>query len=92
MRTARTAAARSIAAVNVLTGVALLTRPEQVVEAVTSGRRVPAKNIVRGLGARLTLQGLVLAATPRYRVVAACAAVDLTHAASMYALCAARPQ
>jgi hypothetical protein len=88
----RVAVTRSVAAVNTLTGLALLARPEQVVEVVTHGRRIPAKNVVRVLGARLALQGVLLSLVPRYRVVAACAAVDLTHAASMYALCGARPR
>jgi hypothetical protein len=85
-------ATRSVAAVNTLTGLALLARPEQVVEAVTEGHGVPAKHVVRILGARLALQGILLALLPRHRIVTACAAVDLTHAASMYALCRARPR
>jgi hypothetical protein len=88
----RAAAARAVAAVNALTGLALIARPEQVVEAVTHGPRIPAKNVVRFLGARLVVQGVLLTVLPRRRVVSACAAVDLTHAASMYALCAARPR
>jgi hypothetical protein len=86
-----TVAVRSIGALNAATGIALLARPEPVVRAVTSGRGVPAAEVVQVLGARLCLQGLLLAATPGRRVVALCAAVDLAHAASMYALCAVRP-
>lgn len=89
---ARILATRSVATVNTLTGLALLARPEQVVEAVTHGHRIPAKNVVRVLGARLAVQGVLLSLVPRRRIVTACAAVDLTHAASMYALCAARPR
>jgi hypothetical protein len=87
-----TATARSVAAVNTLTGVALLARPEQVVAAVTHGRRAPAKSVVRVLGARLLAQGVLLSLAPRHRILSACAAVDLTHAASMYALAGVRPQ
>jgi hypothetical protein len=90
--TRRAAAARSVAAVNALTGVALLARPEQVVAAVTRGNRIPAKEVARVLGGRLAIQGVLLALAPRYRVVSACAAVDLTHAASMSVLAGARPQ
>lgn len=85
------AATRSVGSVNTLSGIALLVRPEQMVEAVTRGNRIPAKDIVRALGARLALQGLLLLLRPRYRIATACAAVDLTHAASMYALAGIRP-
>lgn len=83
---------RTIGAVNATTGLALLARPEAVVAAVTSGRTVPAQNVVRLLGARLGLQGLLLSVAPRRRVVALCAVVDLAHAASMYGLGALRPR
>ena len=86
------AATRAVAAVNALTGVALLVRPEQVVAAVTHGNRVPAKDVVRVLGGRLTVQGVLLSLMPRYRIVGACAVADLTHAASMYVLAGARPR
>lgn len=86
-----TAAVRSIGAVNAVTGVALLARPERVVAAITGGHGVPAQPVVQVLGARLSLQGLLLAAAPGRRVVTLCAAIDLAHAASMYALCAVRP-
>ncbi len=81
--------ARSIGAVNAVSGLALLIRPERVAETVATGRGVPASEVVRALGGRLTAQGALLMGRPRRRVVAVCAAIDLLHAASMYALAAA---
>lgn len=86
---AATTSARSIGALNTLSGLALLARPERVVETFTAGRGVPASEVVRALGGRLTAQGALLMGRPRHRVVALCAAVDLLHATSMYALAAA---
>lgn len=88
----RAAGIRTIGAVNAATGLVLLARPEAVVSAVTSGGAGPARGVVRLLGLRLGLQGLLLSAAPRRRLVALGAAVDLAHAASMYGLGALRPR
>ena len=79
----RRTATRTLALVGTWSGVALLSRPQQIVDAVAPAFPRERLWLVRALGARLLVQhGSVLAA-PDPRLVRAGSAVDLLHAASM---------
>ncbi len=79
----RRAGTRLLAGVGVVSGALLLTRPEQVVDAVAPAFPRERRWLVRALGARLLLQhGAVLTAADR-RLVRLSSGVDLVHAASM---------
>ncbi|MGH8962176.1 MAG: hypothetical protein ACRDWT_13475 [Jatrophihabitantaceae bacterium] len=87
------AAARALGALSAATGLVILAEPEAVLHAVSSQRPDPFDTFVaRVLGARSAVQGAALLALPRRRLVYAAAMVDLTHAASMVALAALRPE
>ncbi len=83
--------ARGLGALTCTAGLVLVARPGQVARAVSRGTP-PEARIVRLLGARMLLQGALLAARPDRRLAAACAAVDGTHAASMVAAAVLLPR
>ena len=79
----RRLATRALAGLGVATGVALLARPQQVVDRIAPAFPSSRLWLVRLLGGRLlALHGAVLA-TPDRRLIRASSAVDLLHAASM---------
>ena len=65
------------------TGIALLARPQQVVDAVAPAFPRERLWLVRLLGARLLAQHGAILASPGPRLVRLGSAVDLAHAASM---------
>jgi hypothetical protein len=72
-----------LAALGVASGMALLTRTQQVVDRVSPALPADRRWLARALGARLLVQhGAVLVAPPR-TVVRLGSAVDLVHATSM---------
>jgi len=73
-------------------GAALMTRPRAVVQAVATGRAMPAPWIVRLLGARQFGQGATLLWRPDRRLLLVGAGVDSAHAISMLGLAAANPR
>ena len=77
----RTAAAAGLAA-----GLALLTRPDQVVARLAPAYPRDRLWIVRLLGARLVGQHAAVLAAPRREVLLGAAGVDLLHAATMVPL------
>ncbi len=83
--TGRTLGTRSLAAAGVVAGLALVTRPRQVADAVAP---FPSSRlwVARLLGARLLVQHAAVLAAPRPAVLRAAAAVDGLHAASMVPL------
>jgi hypothetical protein len=74
---------RLLAGLGVATGVALLARPQQVVDAVAPAFPRDRRWLVRVLGARLVAQHGALLAAPDRGLVRLGSAVDLLHAASM---------
>ena len=74
---------RVLAAPWAVWGAAMLLRPGGVTRAVCGGGPEPAAWIVRVLGARLVVQGVVTLVHPTRAVVLAGAGVDVLHAASM---------
>jgi hypothetical protein len=74
---------RLLAGLGVVSGVALLTRTQHIVDAVAPAFPADRVWLVRALGARLVAQHTVVLAAPDYRVVRLGSAVDLVHAASM---------
>jgi hypothetical protein len=70
-------------------GAMLVTRPDKVSERLAPGAAVPPAMIVRILGVRSSVQGLVVMAIPHPVVLATAATVDGLHAGSMYLLAAA---
>lgn len=81
-RTRRTLT-RALAALGVAAGLALLTRPQQVVDAVAPAFPRERLWLVRLLGVRLLVQQGAVLAAPGPRLVRLGSAVDLAHAASM---------
>jgi hypothetical protein len=79
----RGAATRLLAGLGVASGVALLARPQQIVDAVCPAFPPERHWLVRVLGARLVAQHGAVLAAPRPRLVRLGSAVDLLHAASM---------
>ncbi|MGR6965177.1 hypothetical protein ACU610_11995 [Geodermatophilus sp. URMC 61] len=67
-------------------GLALLARPDEVVDALCPELPRSRRWAVRLLGARLVVQHAAVLAAPEPRVVRAGSAVDLLHAASMVPL------
>ncbi|SFF76502.1 hypothetical protein SAMN05216574_12624 [Blastococcus tunisiensis] len=65
------------------TGIALLTRPQQVVDALAPALPHDRVWLVRALGARLLVQHGTVVVAPRPALVRLGSAVDLLHAASM---------
>ena len=74
---------RLMAGAGAATGVLLLARPLQVVDAVAPAFPRERLWLVRALGARLLAQHVAVLAAPDPRLVRAGSAVDLLHAASM---------
>ena len=82
--TARSSAgARGQAAVGAAVGLALLTRPNQVLDALAPAFPRRRTWLVHALGARMLVQHAVVLVRPRPGVVTAGAALDVLHAASM---------
>ncbi|MFD2094100.1 hypothetical protein [Blastococcus deserti] len=79
----RRALARLLATLGVAGGMALLTRPQEVVDALAPGFPKERLWLARLLGARLLAQHAAVLAAPRRGLVRAGSAVDLLHAASM---------
>ena len=71
------------AAAGVAAGLLLLTRPQQVVDAVAPAFPRDRAWLVRALGARMVVQHGAVLARPEPAVVMAGAAVDLLHATSV---------
>jgi hypothetical protein len=74
-----------------LTGTLLLGVPDAVTGVIAGDQSRPRTTLVRVLGGRLLIQGLVEWIWPRRSVVLAGAAVDTAHAASMIAAAALLP-
>ena len=74
---------RLLAALGLASGLALLSRPQQVVDAVAPAFPPERLWLVRVLGARLVAQHGAVLATPGRRLVHLGSAVDLAHAATM---------
>jgi hypothetical protein len=66
-----------------LWGAAQLAFPEQLMHALAPGRPHPPPWLVRVLGVRMLVQHGLVVRAPEQRIVAASAAVDGLHAASM---------
>lgn len=82
-------AARAWAAGTMTVGAALLVRPTQAGRWASSGHPPPTV-VVRILGARQLIQGIVVAVRPSQGIVVTGALVDLTHAASMIVIASLR--
>ncbi|WP_164704388.1 hypothetical protein [Blastococcus litoris] len=74
---------RLMAAAGAWSGIALLTRPQQIVDAVAPAFPRDRLWLVRLLGARLLAQHGAVLATASPRLVRLGSAVDLVHAATM---------
>lgn len=74
---------RLLAGLGVATGVTLLARPQQVVDAVAPAYPRERLWLVRVLGVRLLTQHGAVLVAPERRLVRLGSAVDLLHAASM---------
>ncbi|MGY1804438.1 hypothetical protein ACI78T_14260 [Blastococcus sp. SYSU D00922] len=74
---------RLMAAAGAWSGIALLTRPQQIVDAVAPAFPRERLWLVRVLGARLLAQHGAVLVAPRPALVRLGSAVDLAHAASM---------
>jgi hypothetical protein len=81
-RTRRTLT-RLLAALGIASGLALLTRPQQIVDAVAPALPRERLWLVRVLGTRLLVQHGAVLAAPGRRLVRLGSAVDLAHAATM---------
>jgi hypothetical protein len=79
----RRTATRTLALLGTWSGIALLSRPQQVVDAVAPAFPGDRLWLVRALGARLVAQHGAVLATASPRLVRLGSAVDLVHAASM---------
>ena len=82
----RHAAGRLGAAAGLATGLTLLTRPQQVLDALAPEYPRERRWLVRALGARVLVQDAAVFVRPEPAVVAAGAALDLLHALSMLPL------
>jgi hypothetical protein len=74
---------RALAGLGVAAGVALLTRPQQVVDRLAPSLPGDRRWLARALGVRLLAQHGAVLAVPDRRLVRLGSAVDLLHAASM---------
>jgi hypothetical protein len=83
---------RVLPAAQCATGALLLGRPGPVGRALGGVRSAPAQWLVRMLGARLVVQGGAALVRPTRAVLLASAAVDATHATSMFAVAALSPR
>ena len=79
----RRTATRTLALLGTWSGIALLSRPQKVVDAVAPAFPGDRLWLVRALGARLVAQHGAVLATASPRLVRLGSAVDLVHAASM---------
>ncbi len=79
----RRRAARLGAVAGLTTGLVLLIRPEQALDALDPAFPRERRWLVRALGARVLVQDTAVLVRPQPAVVAAGAAVDLLHALSM---------
>jgi hypothetical protein len=79
----RRAAARPGAAAGATAGLTLLTRPQQVLDAVAPAFPRERAWLVRALGARMLVQHAVVLVRPEPAVLTSGAALDVLHAASM---------
>lgn len=75
--------ARLVSAAGLTTGLALLTRPQQVLGAVAPAFPQERRWLVRALGARMLVQHGAVLVRPEPAVLTAGAGVDLLHAASL---------
>lgn len=82
-QSARRRSTRLLAGLGAGSGLALLARPEQVLDAVSPAFPRDRRWLVRVLGVRLLLQHGAVLAAPGRRLVRLGSAVDLVHAASM---------
>jgi hypothetical protein len=82
---------RLVSASRALLALGLLLQPERLAMLVGHGGRLPARWLVRLLGARMLAQSGLELARPTRPVLRAGTAVDALHAASMLALAARRP-
>ncbi|MET0765631.1 MAG: hypothetical protein ABWY29_12255 [Blastococcus sp.] len=83
MNDSRRLMTRTLAMAGVISGAALLARPQRVVDAIAPAFPRERLWLVRLLGARLVAQHGAVLAAPRPRSVRLSSAVDLVHAASM---------
>jgi hypothetical protein len=90
-RRTATGIVRASALERCLTGTLLLGVPDAVTSVIAGEQPRPRTPLVRVLGGRLLIQGLVECIWPRRSVVLAGAAVDTAHAASMIAAAALLP-
>jgi hypothetical protein len=79
----RRTSTRALAVLGAASGIALLTRAQQVVDRAAPAFPRERLWLVRALGARLVAQHGAVLVAPRLRLVRAGSAVDLLHAASM---------
>ncbi len=82
---------RLLAGTGAAEGLALLARPDRVVDALCPELPRSRRWAVRLLGARLVVQHAAVLAVPEARTVRIGAAVDLLHAASMVPLAGSAP-
>ena len=82
----RRRATRFLAGLGAASGVALVARPQRVVDRLAPAFPAERVWLVRALGARLLLQHGAVLTVPDRRLVGAGSAVDLLHAASMLPL------
>jgi hypothetical protein len=79
------ASARILAAIHLAQATVFLLQPEPIVRAVVGPERRPPAAVVRTLGGRTLLQGIVDIVRPTRPVLRGGVAVDLAHAGSMLA-------
>lgn len=72
-------------------GAVTVIRPDAVASFVSGGEDLPNANVVRLLGTRQLVQGIVLGLRPLPLVIAGAITVDVLHAISMVGLTAVRP-
>lgn len=83
---------RLLAGLHILSGAGLTAQPHAATQrAAGSGSAAPVW-VVRALGGRLLVQGLLEAGAPRRRVLRAAALADAAHGSSMLAAAAAWPR
>jgi hypothetical protein len=80
---ARRRLTRLLAGLGVASGIALIARPQQVIDRLAPAFPASRLPLVRVLGARLLVQHGVALAVPDRRLVRVGSALDLLHAASM---------
>jgi hypothetical protein len=73
-------------------GTALVLRPNGIARALSAGQPLPPAGIVRVLGGRMLVQGILLLAEPKRPVASAGVAIDAVHALSMITVAAVLPR